>query len=108
MFVFDNKDLEVLQQSKIKNDIEDFPLSSKYLYIYEYKMLFITKAHEKYRVCCSAACHFEPVARTQTFDILYFTKDFEEAKNMFNSYLMHLFWDNKVELHTTERNESKD
>lgn len=108
MFDFEIKDLEKLQIAKVKNEIDEFPECSRYLYIHEYKMLFIYKARGKYRVACSGACHFEPVARTNTFDILFFTEDFETAVAMFNSYLMRLFWDNRIELHTTTDTQSKD
>lgn len=107
MFDFDSKDLERLTQAKTKNDIEDFPVCSRYLYIFENKMLFITKSRNDYRVCATGACCFEPYRRTQTFDILYFTKDLNMAIAIYKSYLMRLFWDSN-ELHSTSGNENKD
>lgn len=86
MFDFELKDLERLYQAKVKNDSDDFPLCSRYLFIYENKMICITQCRKKYRVISSGACGFEPVARTNTFDIVYFTDDLERAKNVFKSY----------------------
>ena len=90
MFNFEKKDLELMAQAKIKNDIEDFPLCSRYLCINEKKMLFIIKSKNDYRICASGIKQFEPVARTQTFDILFFTKNFDLAKDMFRSYITRI------------------
>lgn len=88
--MIDEKELIQLQQYKIKNDNLDVPLCANYLFIKNYKMLFIAKARKSYRVCCSSACNFEPLARTTTFDILFITTDFEEAIAMFNSYIIRM------------------
>lgn len=86
MFDFEKKDLERLHQAKCKNDLDEFPIPSKYLFIYEKKMVFLSEARKKYRIYCTGNCGFEPVARTQTFDIVYFTDDFIHAVNVFKSY----------------------
>lgn len=90
MFNFEKKDLELMAQAKIKNDIEDFPLCSRFLYINEKKMLFILKSKNDYRVCSSGINLFKPVARTQTFDILFFNKNLELVKDMFRSYIARI------------------
>lgn len=91
MFDFKPKDLQALQQAKIKNELNDFPVYCNYLYIFEYQMLFISKSRNKYRVVASSACHFEPVVRTDTFDILFFTNDLDIAISIYRSYLFRLF-----------------
>ena len=77
MFDFTFKDIQNLAQYKIKNDDDDIPLCADYLYIDRYKIMFISKFKKKYRILATSACHIRPVARLGTFDIVYFSEDFE-------------------------------
>lgn len=108
MFTFDEKDITSLQESKIKNHFTDFPLTAQYLIIYEDKCLFISKSKNKYKVCASGSCHFEPVRRNRVWDILYFTDDLEKAKYILKSYLQRLIWDSIDVMHSTPDNKSTD
>lgn len=100
MFDFDFKDLEALAQAKCKNDLEEFTLPSKYLYIKNNKMIFIDKCRNDYRLCCTGSCGFTPFRRLKTFDILFFNKDLVKVVNFFDLKVKEL-----NELYTTSNNE---
>ena len=93
---FTEKDLISLIQYKIKND-DDVPLCADYCYISRYKIIFISKYRKDFRICASAACHFEPLIHLSTYDILYITRDFDEAVSMFRSYIIRTFKIQKFE-----------
>lgn len=96
MFDFDFKDLEALHQSKCKNDLEEFPISSRYLYIHDDKMIFINKSRNNYRLCCTGSCGFLAYRRIKTFDILFFNKDLTQVVKQFDLHVKEL-----NELYTT-------
>ena len=87
MFDFTFKDIQNLAQYKIKNDDDDIPLCADYLYIDRYKIMFISKFKKKYRILATSACHIRPVARLGTFDIVYFSEDFEIITNKFRQFV---------------------
>lgn len=89
MFDFDKKDLERLYQAQIKNDIEEFPISSRYLHIADGKMIFISKYKNDYRLYCSGNCDLESyiLRRTAIFDILYINKDLNRVINAFHNFI---------------------
>lgn len=104
---FTEKDLVSLIQYKIKND-DDVPLCADYLYIDRYKVIFISKYRKDYRICASSGCHFEPLIKLSTFDILFITRDFEEAVCMFRSYIIRTFKLQNVEKELGEIMEKKE
>lgn len=91
MFDFEKKDLERLYTAYVKNDHEEFPISSRYLYIDDGRILFITKGRKEYRLCSSGNTGFEPFRTTSVFDILYINEDLQEVINAFKGYVYELW-----------------
>lgn len=78
--LLDKKHLQTLQQLKIKHSLDEFPLCSNYLYIDEYKCLFINKFKNKlYQVCASPVCNLSFVDSQCLFNVLYTTDQLPEA-----------------------------
>ena len=98
--------LEHLQQYKIKNGLESVSLYESYLYINGYKLLFITRnnRNKRYQIFGSSACHFEPIRKFGTFELLFMSEDRHETISMFQSYIIRTFCNN--ELHSTTTTES--
>lgn len=101
MFDFDFKDLEALAQSKCKNDLEEFPITSRYLYIRGNKMIFINKSRNNYSLCCTGSCGFLAYRKIKTFDILFFNQDLTQVIKQFDFYVKEI-----NELYSAKNNEN--
>lgn len=88
---FEEKDLISLQQFKIKNNLDDLPLTANNLFINGYKVIFIKKSKKMYKICASASCHFAPMYTEGTFDVVFASEDLEFCKAMFQSYVIRAF-----------------
>ena len=85
--LIDKKSLQTLQILKIKNDDDEFPLPSQYLYINGKECLFINKSRKKYKLCCSPQVLFTKKEHETYFDIIAETEDLEEAIRLFENHI---------------------
>lgn len=81
------KDFQQLILQKLKsNDDEIIPLSSKYFFCYDNKLIFIKSARKGFHIACSPACNFEKLAYQGNLDIIYVSDSFDKTLEMFRSY----------------------
>lgn len=94
MFDFEKKDLERLYTAYVKNDPEDFPISSRYLYIDNGRMIFISKNRKEYRLYSSGNTGLKPFRTTSVFDILFINEDLQKVIQAFK-YAVFNLWSEK-------------
>lgn len=84
---YNKKDLEYLQEFKLKNTLDDVPIVFNYLYIYQNEVIFINHFRKKYRVLCSPQCHEAILFDGRQFDVVYENESLEQTKIEFHKYV---------------------
>lgn len=78
--LINKKSLQTLQTLKIKHDLVEFPLESNFLFIQNYKCIFISRYKNKlYHILASPACKFAFIDSQSYFNVIYSTDNLTEA-----------------------------
>lgn len=84
------KDFEQLHHSHIKEHFEEDNISSYYFYCAGHDIMFIKKARNCYKICCSVTCGFDYIYHESTFDVIFMHKDLSAVIDMYKFFLKFL------------------